>query len=92
MEDYKNIQNKDENDLKQRVIITEEELLYLNKQDLIQKWKLQDEYINILEEKSKQTNLEYEKKIKVFGGSKNLESNPRNSKSNFNNKVKANIF
>ena len=71
MEDYKNIQNKDENDLKQRVIITEEELLYLNKQDLIQKWKLQDEYINILEEKSKQTNLEYEKKMKDLEDSKN---------------------
>jgi hypothetical protein len=61
------------NEVKLRVSLTEEDLLNLSKQDLIQKWKLQEEYVNDLEEKSNNKKLEFDKKLKDLEDCKNLE-------------------
>ena len=65
---------------KLRVNLDDSDLLRISKEDLIQKWKLQVEYLDYLEDKVKNLgnclnveNLNYEKKIKELEDSKNLE-------------------
>ena len=53
------------NELKIRIILNDNDFLELNKEQLIVKWKLQDKYIDNLEEKFKNLeNINYEKKLK----------------------------
>ena len=62
------------NELKIRIILNDNDFLELNKEQLIVKWKLQDKYIDILEEKFKNLeNINYEKKLKDLEDTKNLE-------------------
>ena len=62
------------NELKIRIILNDNDFLELNKEQLILKWKLQDKYIDILEEKFKNLeNINYEKKLKDLEDTKNLE-------------------
>ena len=62
------------NELKIRIILNDNDFLELNKEQLIVKWKLQDKYIDNLEEKFKNLeNINYEKKLKDLEDTKNLE-------------------
>ncbi len=56
-----------------RINLSEDEIMNLNKQEIFQKWKLQDEYLISLEEKLQNTKMEYEKKLKDLEDNKNLE-------------------
>jgi hypothetical protein len=59
-------------ELNKRINLSDQDFFELNKEQLIQKWKLQDKYVESLEEKLK--NLENnDKKYKDLEDSKNLE-------------------
>lgn len=59
-------------ELNKRMNLSDQDFLELNKEQLIQKWKLQDKYIDSLEEKLK-TLENYDKKYKDLEDAKNLE-------------------